>query len=143
MFRIVDDTVLLPIRILRWHVAFWRMPHRRRWHHMLAPGPYKHVSAFGYSARCNVWVFYNPAGNGERIEVCANDATFLDLLDSIKERADLVTLTLGAPRPHPAWRPGVYCVPQIVRLLGVRSSALTPRGLYRDLVRAGARQPEL
>ncbi len=142
MLKIVDITAHLPIRITRWHVVFWKTVFRPSWLHRLAPGPYKHISALGYSARCNVWVFYYPAGNGDRIEVVANDETFLALVDYLKERADLLEVDVTR-RHHPLWRPGFYCVPQIIRLLGVQSSALTPRGLFNDLLRSGARQSSL
>lgn len=142
MLKIVDNSACLPIRVTRWHVAFWRKVHRRRWIHRLARGPYKHVTALGYSARCNVWVIYNPDFDGEGIRIVSNDETFLELLDYIKARADLVVID-ARPRLHFIWRPGLYCVPQIIRLLGVPSGALTPSGLFRDLVRHGAKQSSL
>lgn len=143
MFTVNDTSGDLPMRVWRWHVAFWKKPVRASWHHWLARGPYKHVSAFGYSARCNVWCFYNPAGNAEQIEIVRNRAEeFLPILDYIKHRADLLAVQIG-DRAHAPWRPGCYCVPQIVRLLGVRTCALTPGGLYFDLVRQGARPSTL
>lgn len=142
MLRIVDDSAHLPVRIGEWHVAFWHTVHRPRWFHALALGPYKHVSALGYSARCNAWVLYNPDCDGEGIRLVKNDETFLPLLDHIKARADLL-VTGVSPRSHSLLRPGLYCVPQIIRLLGVRSGALTPAALFRDLVRSGAKHSSL
>lgn len=142
MLRIVDNSACLPMRVIRWHVAFWREVHRPLWIHRLARGPYKHVSAMGYSARCNVWVVYNPDFDGEGIRIVSNDETFLELLKYTQARADLLVID-ARPRSHSILRPGLYCVPQIIRLTGVRSSALTPTGLFRDCMRAGAIQSSL
>lgn len=142
MLRIIDETALLPALITRWHVIFWRAVNGRRWHHALAPGPYKHVSAIGYSQRCNVWIHYNPADNGDHIEVVSNDETFPERIEYLRARADLLAVE-AVERLHPPWRPGFWCVPQVIRLLGAKSGALTPAGLFRDLVRQGAKQSDL
>lgn len=140
MLTIVDRTHDLPITIHRWHVAFWKWQRRWHWIHLFARGPYRHVSAFGYSARCNVWVLYEPGTDGTRIRLVRHDESFLGLLDAHKKHADILTVTVSGKRPdHMPWRPGQYCVPAIIRLLGLRSGAVTPTGLYRHLVSIGAK----
>ncbi len=142
MIVINDRRHELPMTIYRWHIAFWKHQKRRYWFQRLfARGPYFHVSALGYSARCNMWVLYAPDTNGTRIKLLHNDDSFLALLDVHRKHADMLTVTAaGDERPrHTIWRPGHYCVPAIIRLLGVRSGALTPGGLYSDLVAMGAK----
>jgi hypothetical protein len=141
MLTIEDHTHALPINIYRWHVAFWHWQPRRTWLQRFAWGKYLHVSALGYSARCNVWVIYEPNTDGTRLRLVKNDASFLAMRDQTKRLADVLALTVNpqARYDHVPWRPGHYCVPAIIRLLGVRSGAVTPSGLYRHLVSMGAK----
>ncbi|MFP4004582.1 MAG: hypothetical protein ACLFV8_12460 [Alphaproteobacteria bacterium] len=140
MLTIEDTSHDLPINIYRWHVAFWHWQRRRHWLHRFARGRYKHVSALGYSARCGCWVLYEPGTDGTRIRLVQHDKSFLATLEAHRRFADLLALTVNPAQryDHMPWRPGQYCVPAIIRLLGVKSGAVTPTGLYRDLVRMGA-----
>lgn len=131
-----------PWGVHRWHVAFWHRTTQRFGLHRLARGPYKHVTAFGYAAAVEGWVVYEPTIRGTSIKVIPHGESFLRVMAWTRERADLV-LFETRPARHTLWRPGFYCVPAIRNLIGAPSSAVTPTGLFNDILRRGGERSAL
>jgi hypothetical protein len=119
----------------RWVLAFQKSTESRlvRW---LACGRYKHVSAFGYVAEVDHWVFFD--WRFRTIDfLVARGAAAQQLIDYYTRDADL--LGMEPDRDGGAGlRIGLWCVPAIKQLLGLRCSALRPDALWADCVRQGA-----
>lgn len=118
----------------RWVLAFQRTTESRLidW---LASGTYKHVSAFGYIAEVDHWVFLD--WRFATIDVIvARGAAATQLTGYYTRDADLLGM---APRKtgH-GMRLGLWCVPAIKHLVGIEGSALRPDALWRDCIRQGA-----
>lgn len=128
-----------PWQVHRWHVAFWHRVSRRYGLHLLQRGPYAHVTAFGYAAAADGWVVYEPTFTGTKIKVIPHGPSFLRVIEWTRERADLVLFESRAAK-RTFWKPTFYCVPAIINLTGAPSSAVTPYGLFRDLMRHGGRR---
>jgi len=120
---------------VRWLLAFSRettIPWLRQ-----LPLCYRHVSAFGYvGGDAGVWLFFDWRQNRLQVSAARDDLQIRTLMHEFCHDADL----LGMPASdRSSWgMAGGYCVPAVKHLIGLRSRALTPSGLYRDCLRAGA-----
>lgn len=109
-----------------------------RWIDRVLPGRFKHVMACAYATEAKAWVFYEVTLLRTQIFVmpeAAGDRFFAGRL------ADHGTGVLRIGRQNGHWsrgRIGTWCVPAVKRLIGLRSGALRPDGLWRDCVAAGA-----
>jgi hypothetical protein len=107
-----------------WHVAF------------TDKGWVGHVSAFGYDAAAGVWVVVDPALRSIQVRALLPgdfDVWIAGLAPTAK-----AILKLKAREQSAVILPGLWCVGVVKRLLGLRSGALSPWGLRRDMIRAGA-----
>lgn len=101
------------------------------------PLKYKHVAAFGWvggDVRC--WVFLDWRYDRGQISVATGEQATRALMGEFAKDADL--LGIDARAASHLFRLGGYCVPTVKHLIGLRSRAITPGGLYRDCLRAGA-----
>ena len=118
-----------------WYVAFVKR-NRTHWIDWLLPAGFRHVFAMGYVIETGYWLVYDVRLDATNIDVLEGQA--LDQLlawcwqEGIVLRADCVP---RSPQKH--LRFGFWCVPAIKHLLGLKSCALTPRALYRHLVKIG------
>lgn len=120
-----------------WLVFFWPSS-SRPWVDRLVPGRFKHVSAAGYIAATSTWLFVNPAGPRLMIEAIP-DGMEVQRMEAWARGTTVLLMPGGAMRG--LWvAPARTCVSVVASLLGIRSGALRPDGLYRDCLRAGARQ---
>lgn len=100
-------------------------------------GVIKHVSAFGFDAATGVWVVVDP--HRAWTEVLTLPPNTFDLWVSVAaEDSDIYRI--AARRETGLLFPGLWCVGAVKRLVGLKSGALSPAGLRRDLLRAGARK---
>lgn len=102
------------------------------------PGYYKHVRAYGYLPGMKAWVFYDCNLKGRSVSVAPdNDDTVRTVLWAFVKDCDIISLPVHKPGDLP-WlsRLGLWCVPDMKSLVGLRSWAITPTGLYRDCLRA-------
>lgn len=126
--------------ITRWYVGFQGdyEGRERAWHDIFTCPRFRHVFAMGYDPELHVYVVYEPSVYGTQIEVLAADERAVDIL--ILHIAQTGCWLKVDPRQGRfllgLWR--FYCVPAVKHLLGVRSCALSPKGLYRHLVKQGA-----
>jgi hypothetical protein len=122
--------------VTEWFVAFLGRGRGRHWFDWLTCRGFRHCLAFGFDAESGRWVVYDTTLR----------ATTITLLDAVRAGALIAMVTAQhgrilrfAPRADARlFRPGLWCVPAVAHLLGIRTCALTPRGLYRCLLRRGA-----
>lgn len=125
-----------------WIVAFCGGGRRHWWDVFTRPG-FPHVLACGYDPARAVWLVYEVSLAGTALALL--DGAALDRLIAALRRdgeARFLRWPAHAVRPE-AGRPavcrlGFYCVPAVAHLLGLRCRALSPLGLYRHLLAAGA-----
>lgn len=108
------------------------------WWVRLIPGRYKHVRAFGFVPLMGLWIFFDVALAGHSLFV-ARDGT--PQCEAMIERwwngCDVLKVKRSRG-PAGLSRIGLWCVPAVAGLIGVRSGALRPDGLWRECVRQGA-----
>lgn len=105
------------------------------WARFFRPG-FKHVSAASWFDLEQRWVYFNPARPGTTILVIRSEE-FGPLLAQLQASSRAILRVRSEQnrfRTPAAW----FCVGALKALLGIRSRAFSPYGLYRDLVRRGA-----
>jgi len=120
-----------------WWVCF--STHAMTWWANLIPGKYKHVRVAGYHPGADAVVFYDVGLTRTVLSVGIGDDGFNALGGWLVDH-DVVTFRPIREPDQTRWffRLGFWCVPAIKHLLGVRSGALRPDTLMRDLLRCGA-----
>jgi hypothetical protein len=123
-----------PVRRL-WLVFFDDGTGRPWWSWFLRPG-FRHVCAAAWYADERRWVYFNPSRRGLVIEILDEEefGPRFELLLSSCTAALRFASRFERQHAPALW----HCVGAIKALLGVRSCALAPHGLYRDLVAKGA-----
>lgn len=99
------------------------------------PWPFGHVSAFAFDGR--VWIVVDPHLRWLEAFTLEDGPEFDGWVREVAARAEIFRIQGRALAPVGA---GWFCVGTVKRLVGLRSGALSPAGLRRDLLRAGARQ---
>ncbi|WP_338575723.1 hypothetical protein V8J38_11185 [Brevundimonas olei] len=118
-----------------WYVAFFDGERPHWWWRLCKPG-FRHVAAFGYCAEQAVWLLYDVTLKRTFIHALTSDQ--MDAwVDGLPENRTILHLQSGAAEP--ASRIGFWCTIAVAHLLGVRSRALRPEALCRDLLALGAR----
>lgn len=127
--------------IRRWYVIFWpktkaRFPSREWLDEWWAWGGYRHVSAFGYSPRADVWVHFNPQPSGIEMVFVNEGQDAQDLLAVLLQCGDVICVE--AQRSSQFLRRGPFtCVSAVSHLIGV-NGALTPWGLRKKVLALAA-----
>ena len=111
---------------LTWNVVFERG--RTLW---------GHVYAFAYDGRAGVWVVIDPHLRWTQVFALKAGSEFDRWVAGVAADAEIYRIP---GRGHAPLGFGWFCVGAVKRLVGLRSGALSPAGLKRDLLRAGARQ---
>lgn len=96
--------------------------------------PWGHVLAAGFDGRS--YVVVDPHVGWTEVFTLSPEQ-FDDWIVSAADRATVLRIAGGRRAPL---LPGFFCVGTIKRLIGFASGALSPAGLRRDLLRAGAQQ---
>lgn len=125
--------------ITEWHVAFLDREHggpRRWWDVFTRPG-WRHVLMFGYHAAAGAWVVIDPLWGGVVVDLLSQEE-FACFLTAIAPRLTACLRARPASGRSLLPRIGGWCVPVVSSVLGMPPGALTPRGLYRQLIRRGA-----
>lgn len=128
--------------IVHWYIGFVGDFEGRpkRWHDFFTHKQFRHVFAMGFEPRLNCYVVYEPHTFGTTIEVIpADDQTISQLIFTISQCGHWLKVK-AQPGQFFFGQPWLSCVTAIKHLVGLRSCALRPKGLYRDLVRAGAQK---
>lgn len=120
-----------------WYVAFWDGDQPHWWWRLCQPG-FRHVAAFAYYPDMAVWLVYEVTTRRTLIHALAPSQ--MDAwVESLPVNRTIVAFEPTQEPEAPALRLGFWCTPAVAHLVGVRSRALRPEALYRDLVRQGAR----
>lgn len=112
-------------RSLIWHVVFH--PVKRWW-----SGPHSHVSLAGYAN--DTWLHLDLQRGGVSVNAIYHHDEVQDFLTYLLAHHTVVRFGPALPDRSYFLRP-MSCVSFTKHVLGVRSSALLPDGLLRDLVR--------
>lgn len=109
---------------------------RHHWFDRFTKKGFRHVCAFAYLPLTGCWVFYDVNIFRTVISVSGGE----DADRRIGGLARLGKILRVKPGAGGRWwsRLGFWCVPAMKHLIGSRSSALTPYGLYRDLLEQGS-----
>jgi hypothetical protein len=119
----------------RWVLAFQRSTESRlvNW---LAFGRYKHVTAFGYVEAVDHWLFFDWRARALDLIVARGEHA-TQLMAHYTRDADLLGMD-ARPGAGTGFQAGLWCVPAIRHLVGIRGSALRPDALWRDCIAQGA-----
>lgn len=109
------------------------------WSRMLRPG-FRHVAAASYFADQDRWVYVDACRSGTVIEVLRQDE-FSGRFQHLMVNSSHI-LSMPARRERKRTAAAFYCVGAMKALLGLNSQAVTPYGLYYDLLLAGAEPVE-
>jgi hypothetical protein len=135
------DEINLPdaIEPTEWYVIF----HRKvavRWLSWLACGEFKHVSAMAYCPGFKAWLVYDTQLRGTRIFLVAHGRdgeTIKPFFMAHTRDCAVVKIARSDVSMGLSSRLGLYCVPAIKHLLGVRCAAVRPDAFYRHILRNG------
>jgi hypothetical protein len=105
------------------------------WSPLFRPG-FRHIRAAAWYESAQRWVYFDPCGRGTHIEV-ATDAEFGARFEHLI-RTSAAILRVRSEFARGGTPAAAFCVGQVKALLGVKSRALSPFGLYRHLVAHGA-----
>lgn len=126
-----------PHTIGGWYVAFFNGPQRYWWSPLCRDG-FRHVAAFAYDAEAGVWLLYDVTLNRTIIRALSSEQ--MDAwVDNLPPHRRILHFTTPPAPPPPGLRLGFWCAPAIAHVVGVRSRALRPEALCRDLLAQGAR----
>jgi hypothetical protein len=132
-------TQLLPVQQPHqprlWLIFFGEAAGRPWWSRLLRPG-FRHVRAAAWFDQTSRWVFIDPTLRGIQIEI-ETDEAFAGRWGQLW-RDSTVILRMQSQGGRGRLPPVLWCVGAIKALLGVRSCALAPHGLFRDLMAQGA-----
>lgn len=132
--RFVRD---MPASPRAWQVCFLGTE-RRFWWDRFLPSGFRHVFLLGYVPEFKVWLCYDVLFFKTEITLLSGERAGFLLTLAEKDGA---VLTWPAPvNPTSAWwlRLGMWCVPAVQHVLGLRCVAMTPKGLHDYLLRQGA-----
>lgn len=107
-----------------------------RWLNRLIPGRFKHVWAVGYVPQTDLWIFYDVNFRRTVITAVPDDDNAQAVIDRMTAGKTVLQMPVLECRPHMI---GFWCVPAMKHLIGLRSGALLPAGLYRHCIAAGAK----
>ena len=117
-------------------LVFFGPPHGNPWWQRFLKKGFGHVEASSYYAATDRWVHVNPTRRGLVVEVYDNDRYGGRLQQLLRDCTAIVRMPSKYERNTTplSW----WCVGAIKSLLGIRTSALSPYQLYRDLLQHGA-----
>lgn len=124
--------------IREWYIGFHGDYEGRAcaWYDVFTCKDFRHVLAMGFDASAGVWVVFDPSSRRYALEVYPKDS------EMIAKIFDFVPRWLVWPeKDMPVRTYGMtWCVQAVCRIIGFRSCALRPRGLYHDLIKHGAEE---
>lgn len=131
----MDTVVTVMAEPETWSVVFHRRP--ANWFfNLIAMGHFKHVTAVAWVPAARVWIVYDVGFRRTRIIVLPdNDEAKAEIGHHLVGNA-VVTLK-RRDDALPIMRLGLFCTTAVKHLIGLRSSALRPDGLFHDCLRNG------
>ena len=120
-----------------WNVVFLDVPRSSWWDWFTSDG-WRHCCAFGYSVTGECWVIYDVADKTSRISI-VDDYWFDRWVGVRRNRITSIIQIETKEGGDERARLGLWCVTAIKHLVGLRSGALRPKALHRDLLRHGGK----
>jgi len=120
-----------------WHVVFVGRPFRH-WFDIFSPSWARHVFAYAYLLKYDKWVIVDPLHNKTAIMMLDNpdmDA-YLDTIEAVGTKIYTVAAEEGSVY---SGRLLQTCSSVVLRIIGLKGSACTPRGLIKILERNNAK----
>lgn len=107
------------------------------WVNLLAWGRFKHVSVFGKVPRSGSWVFYDLHSDRAHVLVVGDweadmAIAYYSMCGPVVRFPRLLSDASGF-----VFRPGFWCVPAVAHIIGLRTCALRPDTLYRQILAKG------
>jgi hypothetical protein len=130
-----DEEIIAPPPARLWLIFFASPRGVSWWCRVLRPG-WRHCYAACWYASEERWVVFNPTRCGIVIRLYGRDEFGAPLAAFLDESVAVLRVASRYERGTPPAMP--WCVGQVKALLGIRSWAMTPFGLYRDLRARGA-----
>lgn len=118
-----------------WLVFFGEAASRPWWGRFFRPG-FRHVRAAAWFDQTSRWMLFDPTIRGIHIEIETDEAFAARWAELYGSSAAI--LRMRSEYGRGALPPAFWCVGAVKALLGIRSCALLPHGLYRDLLAQGA-----
>ncbi len=119
-----------------WDIVFVPGP-RSSWYDWLSPSWCRHVMAYGYAYKVGAWVIVNPTEKFTMVDVLP-EKQFERWRDRLLEQDPTVVRAPVVNETTISGRFGLFCTAAVKHLIGLRSRALRPVALYRDLIASGA-----
>lgn len=125
----------------KWFVGFNDDGSRDYWTDHLSPEGFQHCFAFAFDPDADRWLVFETNRSGSVFLVMTEDAmlVWLEIQKSVFKMR-VLEVTSNASYSRNALTAGMWCVVAVKHLVGSNSRALRPIGLWRDLLRAGARE---
>lgn len=119
-----------------WYVVFDPVA-SAKWIDWLACGRFKHVSCFGFVERAQTWVFFDFQLDRSRLYVVGNHEADI-LIGAYSTGKTVVRMaTPLIPDYSKNWTTGLWCVPAVAHILGLKTCALRPDALFRQCLAQG------
>ena len=118
-----------------WYVAFYGFD-SRAWWEAFTPKGFRHVLAFGYVPSTDCWLIYDVTLKQTWVRTL-RPRDFDGWIGALPDGRRIVKFTPGEPE-SPALRLGFWCTRAVAHALGVKSRALRPYALWRELIARGA-----
>jgi len=119
-----------------WYVAFWGVERLGWWDVFTRPG-FRHIMAFAYSSHAERWLIYDVCRHRTYVRAYRGEA-FDEWLGGMPEEATVLRVGSAPTTEHRAQRLMFICTTAVKHLVGIRSRALRPHALFRDLLGIGA-----
>ena len=110
---------------------------RRYWTDWLCSENFRHCAPFWFDAHIQRWVIMDSVPLGIHYAHLSPEE-FDEWLVLVKRAGARILRTNKRNSPHFFSRLGLWCVPFTAHVIGSRSSAWRPEGLWRDLLKEGA-----
>lgn len=126
--------------MIQWYAIFGDGEGRPIIHRLLRRG-FQHVDCFGFAPDMGIWIVYQFNFEGIEVDLLKEGDPGLPAWVASYPGGGVVLRVPQPAEPYrskPAlWKP-MTCVTAVIEITRFPSSALTPHGLFRDLVRARA-----
>lgn len=121
-----------------WCLAFYRKT-KWPWMDKLIPGEFKHVNCFGLAKRTGVWIFLDTKIHRTDLYTCWDNEDMPRVLEIWTRGCDVIEVAAGGGGFSWASRLGLWCVPMVAHVTGIKAGAVFPSGLHRHCLKTGGR----
>ncbi|TXH12884.1 MAG: hypothetical protein E6R03_12155 [Hyphomicrobiaceae bacterium] len=128
----------LPAPAPAYFVMFTGVKRREHMIDWISPLAFQHCFAFFYDPSAERWMLYEVNRGGAGILALKGDEFDRWLTFMRWQGGRVLRIDTPPPRNRPPFQLGMWCVVAVRHMVGIRSRAIRPIGLWRDLLKAGA-----